>query len=193
MKSNEQVVEAIKARAKTDVVFNAMCVVFAERIRTRSDIAVSSLIQKMKVKGFKDFTKDQYVDCLRFMADLDLGIISKSPRGKVKRLKNISVDLKSIGEVALTDSTAITIAPQVVKFTKLKGSKPKLVPKVALVPKSVEVKTDSVAPMFYANSPSKAVVQMGLTVVLEGKPFTINIPEGTEMNGLVQLINKIRA
>ena len=71
MKTNEQMIEALKVEVVKNPTFNAMCHVFALRRRTRSTIMVASLIQKMDKEGF-NFDKASYIKTLQFLADVDV-------------------------------------------------------------------------------------------------------------------------
>lgn len=92
---------------------------FAVRLRTRAQITVTSLTQKMQNEGFKEFVRQDAVNVIKLLGALKLGEIQMTNRGKVKALKNVRVTLQSIGLAALGNVNELKRAEFATKFIAL--------------------------------------------------------------------------
>lgn len=93
-------IEALKREAEISRVAREVLTVFAHRKRDRSIITVKALRQYMLQQGFKN-EPDDYANFITFLARQGVGQMMKSSKGKVLGIKNITVSLHSLGNVAM--------------------------------------------------------------------------------------------
>lgn len=102
--SPKEVVTRLRQKASEDPIFKSVAQGFAIRERSRNQVTIASLTQKMNKEGF-NYTRQDYVDVLKFLANLGFGRLDLSPKGKVRALKDIPMTLQSIGMAAVANST----------------------------------------------------------------------------------------
>lgn len=114
----KSVIQALQAQATKSPAFNAMCHVFAMRERTRQQVTIANLVMTMTKEGFK-FTKQDYLEELKFLASIGIGNLAWNARNKITMLKNIKVTLQSIGMSGLAKASkleTIQIPPRFIKL-----------------------------------------------------------------------------
>lgn len=127
-KSQSEIVTALRERAANNDVFNAICYIFAKRQRARRQVTVSALKQAMEVEG-ADFTTQQYIETLKFLAQLGLGKEKVNTNGEFVGLGEIQTTLQSIGQAAAAkrpDLKRLKPQPKGPKFIDL--TKPEVLP-----------------------------------------------------------------
>lgn len=153
------VIQALRSRCESSKTFNSMCHVFALRERTRRQITLGSLQASMMKEGFK-FTKQQYAEELKFMANLGIGKLVLNKKGSVVALSNVLVTLQSIGLAAMTGVKELAAFKPAAKFKSLDEIF-KTSAQVKPLPKLLEKKSPPVA------KPDD--FQAYLTLVMDGK------------------------
>lgn len=104
--NESKIIESLKSSANDDTA-RAIYGLFLERERARGTVRVVNL--KRSFKAIKiEYREDKVTSCLKLLAQLGLGTLEVSPRGKVKGIKNIPVTLQSIGEAALNGTMFLT-------------------------------------------------------------------------------------
>lgn len=94
-------VERLKEEVKSNPAANAVFCVWALRKRSRRTVTVHALQQTMREEGFKH-TREEYVRVLNLLAQLKLGEIEHTKRGKVSALTHVQVPLQVIGTAAVS-------------------------------------------------------------------------------------------
>lgn len=97
--NENEVVKALRDEAAKNDKFMAVMYVLANRERSRKNLHIVALQQTMKAQG-ADFSRDFYEYVIDFLGKLGLGVVKKSPRGRIQALTNISTKLQSIGQAA---------------------------------------------------------------------------------------------
>lgn len=90
--------QVLKEQAAKSPAFRDVCLVFGARERDRAEITVISLMKKMEMEGFQH-SKEDYMDCLAFLAQNGIGTIAKNRKGDIKGLIDIESSIMSIGEI----------------------------------------------------------------------------------------------
>lgn len=117
-------IQRLMQEAATNPMSKAVFEGFALRIRTRAQVTVHSLTQKMQKEGFDNYASQDSVNVIKLLAQLRLGDLVLSPKGKVRAIKNIKVTLQSIGLAALGSKNALESAHFSNKFIPLQIPKP---------------------------------------------------------------------
>lgn len=162
-----QVVISLRTKAQASPAFSAMCRWFAERERTRQQITMANLVIAMAKEG-KTFSKDEYIDALKFMADLGLGHLEVR-KGKVKALINIKTTLQSIGQAAIAQRDRLDPFRPKTIFTKL----PPIVEK----------------PQTKVEMPQKETSTFSFT--LEGETYSFELPKSVSSKDLLGIVSNI--
>ena len=157
--NNAQVVEALKAEAAKNPVFNAVALVFAMRERARQQVTIGALSLRMAQEGY-NFKRSDYQNVLRFLASIGIGTLELGEGNTPRALKNIRLTLQSIGEAALGSQ------PNVEKF------QPAFEYQRVMAPIAQPLQT--IVPAAVMAAPLKAA----LTVHIDGKPITFEMPQG---------------
>lgn len=120
VKNPKEIVTQLRAEVNKSPAFNAICQVFALRERSRQRVTLNSLMATMAREGF-DFTRDQYIEALKSLATLGIGVADYDSKGKFRSLKDIKTTLQSIGFSALSKKENLDkqILPNI--FTNLPG------------------------------------------------------------------------
>lgn len=136
----KNIVEMLRSKARGSKTFENVCVVFAVRERARSQITVASLKQTMLKHGYPDFTSAHASDVIEFLSSLNIGIIHKDTKGRVKALINVKYTLQSIGAAALGETPRVEGFNQKRRFIQLPVKTEKVMEqrKEALIEKSKE-------------------------------------------------------
>ncbi len=99
-KVSKDLVPALRKEAEGNKVFNAICLLFALRQRTRNQVTMASLRLLLAKEKFT-FSRKETENCLIFLASLGIGRLVRTKDGQVEMLKDIQLTLQSIGQVAL--------------------------------------------------------------------------------------------
>lgn len=108
----------LMTEAARNPVFMAVAQGFAIRERTRNQITIHSLTQKMTKEGF-NYKREDYIKVLYFLHGLGFGSLKLSSRGKLLALKNIETTLQSIGMAAINGKEPLKKAAKTNKFKPL--------------------------------------------------------------------------
>lgn len=188
------VITALRNRAASSPVFNAMAHVFALRKRTRQQITLANLMWVMKKEGFR-YVDTQYTVELQFMAGIGLGKLHIDSKNRVKALKGIHVTLQSIGIAALLKQDSLEPFHPVNHFKSLKMESGRLFesapakldfngfrkPLGAPRPASKESKPVALPESFQAT----------LTLTIDGKAVTYDLIPGLTVLDLLALLTKV--
>lgn len=173
--SNEQIVTALRTEASKNEVFNAICHIFALRHRSRQQITVGSLRLKMAQEGY-NFSKEQCWHVLRFLSSLGIGYLEfDSTTKELVALKNIRLTLQSIGLVAVGTSDKLIRFNPLIEFLQLPANNK---------PMPSPIKSQSKA---------KDDFEAAVTVNVDGKVMTFELPKGISARDLVRLIGEVYA
>lgn len=197
-KPKMDILTAIRSRAASSPVFNAMCHVFALRQRTRQQITLANLMWVMKKEDFK-YVDTQYIVELQFMAAAGLGKLYIDSKGRVRALKGIQVTLQSIGIAAILKKDTLEPFHPTNRFKSLKMEpgrlfeptsakldfngfrQPLITPKSPVKPVSKESKPVAVPESFQAT----------LTLTIDGKAVTYDLIPGLSVLDLLALLTKV--
>lgn len=94
-------IENLQKEAASNDAFKAVCESFAKRQRSRKVLNMQALYNRMHGEGF-NYSRKQYGEALKKLANLGLGRIEINRAGRVKALADIPLKLKTIGEFGLT-------------------------------------------------------------------------------------------
>lgn len=97
-KPTAQISDMIREEAARNNLFALVCTMFASRERNRNTLTPAALKLAMSKRDL-NYPKSRYSDILRFMASLGLGKLDIGPRGQVRALNRIPINLKSIGNM----------------------------------------------------------------------------------------------
>lgn len=163
----------LRQEAAKSQTFASICHMFAQRERSRHQVMVGSLMAAMKKEGF-DFTRFQYIDALKTMANLGLGTLKKSRNNRIQGLIEVKYTLQSIGEAAVAKRDVVEkqVAPN--RYTKLPQD-----PSVKRPPPQDEVERVNL------KHPAKLTVDFG-----KGEISTFDIPNGISAKELGTLLTQ---
>lgn len=97
--TSSELTKKLRAEVANSEAFKAVCHVFSQRERARSQVTIGALTLRMEHAGFH-FKRSQYEEVLKSLASLGLGKLD-AKGNKVKALRDIRVTLQSIGQVAV--------------------------------------------------------------------------------------------
>lgn len=80
---------------KVESAYDALMHVLSLRKRNRKDIPLQSLLLAAQKNGFK-YPREAYAEAFKLLARKGVGMIEYSRRGKVKRLKDVTIPIKQI-------------------------------------------------------------------------------------------------
>lgn len=167
------VVEQLRSEAAKNPVFSAVAHLFVSRDRTRQQITLSNLRISMGREGFH-YTKEEYTQVLKFMANLGLGRLDFDSENNIRALKDIKITLQSIGYAALGKEDKLVKFVPAPMFQELPVTKQ--VQKVIAPP----------APKPEAPSyPTKLIVN------IDGHEAIISLPKGLTTSELGLLLNAL--
>lgn len=181
-----QVVDALRKHASINKCFNDVCHLFALRQRSRRNITVHGLKLAMTSAGF-DYSRDELKDVLTFLSKQGIGTLQTSRSGMVKGLLDIRMTLQSIGEAAVSKQDQVQFKPNKApraKFDTLAKEVEKVHKKTIIeeAPKA-QVKVPVRKPAPYPTY---------LTILVEGKPMTIQGPTNITSENLTDLLVNFR-
>lgn len=107
-----ELISKIKQEALTSDVLKAVLMKFSTRLRNRATITPAGMKLALHKDG-TNFTKNDYGNVLKFLADVGVGTLETGPRGQVKSLNKIKLDLKTIGSMVLGTPSASAELPAV--------------------------------------------------------------------------------
>lgn len=93
----------LKAEAANNPVAYAVFKMWSERKRTRHQVTVAALKQRMDSMGH-NYTKGEYTHLLVILANLGFGKLVTGPKGRVIGIKGIDLTLQSMGSAAVSGS-----------------------------------------------------------------------------------------
>src|SRR5260221_477296 len=94
----DEIKTGLQTAAHRDPVFSAVSLMFSQRKRTRRQVTVGALAQRMHKEGF-EFKPSDYARVLKTLSGLGIGHLKLSPKGRIKALTDISVTLQSVGNL----------------------------------------------------------------------------------------------
>ncbi len=113
-----EMIKRLKQEAQTNDLARAVFVVWGVRDRARSVVSVNNLANTMVKHGFT-FPVERYEDLLKFLAEMGIGKIHRSPKGKVQALVDIPIKLQSIGQAASGHNTGLKSMRRKARFKSL--------------------------------------------------------------------------
>lgn len=175
--TREDIIQALRDEAKSNKVSASIFLVCAMRERSRSSLTIAGLVQCMKRKGFT-YERYQYEEFLAFLGKLGLGEVVRSRTGKVRALKNIHIQLKSIGNTAMNNSERLVDFRLKNKFVPLMTDrKPEQKSTLTLKTTPVQIK-------------NKRFIK--LTVDVDSKPWEFWIPETATTDEITKVLDAVR-
>lgn len=166
-------IEALRKEAKNNVVFNAICHLFAMRERGRQQVTVPHLRLTLSHNGFH-FTRAQVESSLQLLARLGIGRLSLD-RGNILALSDIKVTLQSIGAVALGSQDSLE---------KLASK----IPQLKLADQLAKREAVKPIPATQDKQPSE-VPKTTLTFNVGGRPITLAVPteiSPTQLHSIIE-------
>lgn len=97
--TKQNVAEALNKERQGNPVWDAVAHVLAFRQRNRSTLTTKGLWLKMRKEGFT-YNEREYQPVVKFLADLGLGKLQVTRRGRPTGLKDIRMPLQQIGVAA---------------------------------------------------------------------------------------------
>lgn len=169
-------VKTLRDRVAKDKIARDVFHVMSIRERARNVITLGGLQQRMKKEGYNHEMSD-YIDVLKLLSNLEFGTLITDNRGKVTGLGDIKITLQSIGAAAMG------------KSDDLVGWKPrnKYVP-INTVAEVIQTR-ETPRPRAPSSSSTEGV---SLTIVINGKPVSFNIPNDLNEKEIAQLIVTLR-
>lgn len=98
LKSSEEIVKQLRLAGKSNPLVGLVMRKFAERIRNRNTVTPGALKLAMS-KDDHNRPRVQYAEILRLLASVGLGKLELGPKGQIRALMRIPLDLKVIGEM----------------------------------------------------------------------------------------------
>lgn len=170
-----EIVKALREEAVKNPVANDVFTVWSIRERSRIQVSIAGLMQRMVKEGFKHSPHD-YAAFLRFLAKLGLGSLQGSG-GRVTALVGIKWTLKSIGDAALGEKGHLTIFRLRNRFKALPGDDKKVRPTpqvVTQIPKET------------------AGADLALTVSINGKNIIVPLPRDLSSEDIGLLVARLQ-
>jgi len=159
--STKNLVQKLQEAAK-EPTFNAICHLFAMRERARRVITVQAYHDSLNEEGFKA-DKEAVGKVFETLANLGLGKLDHHANGRIRSLKDISIQLQSIGKAALGSDPML-------KRTKTKPRlKPLILPNQQMPQKVITARKQ-------IKNPFRASAKMTVTVQLGERKVSFDIP-----------------
>lgn len=172
----EQIVLALREEASKSQIANDVFTMWAVRERSRNQVTLGALWQRMIKEGFKHAPQD-YVPVLRLLAKLGLGTLHTAGKGKVVALKGVTRTLKSIGEAALGHKGNL----QMLRIRNRYQDLPAPVTALRPLPKPLEK-----AKQEFHGAP------VALTVQINGKSIVVPIPREMSAEDVGALVTRFQ-
>lgn len=180
----KEVINFLRKEAE-DPAANAVFKVWTRRKRARGTVTTQSLFKKMEAEGY-NFNKDRYTKLLNHLSDLGFGKIKTGDDGEIKALTSIPVTLQSIGSVALGERIKLENFKQRAKYHSIMERSQSLLN----MAKSLQ---GTLKPEEKGKEEGEVEFPVSITVVVNGKPVNIRIPNNFAPEDLVDLISRFRA
>lgn len=97
-KSPEEIVKQLRLAGSTNPLVGLVMKKFADRIRNRNTVTPGAIKLAMS-KNDHNYPKVQYAEVLKLLASVGLGKLDLGPRGQIRALNRIPLDLKVIGQM----------------------------------------------------------------------------------------------
>lgn len=98
IKNQNEIVNQLKRASEDNTLLLMVLKKFTTRVRNRSVLTPAALKLAMTKDGL-NFPKSHYSAILKLFASLGIGKLDLGPRGQVRALNRIPVDLKALGEM----------------------------------------------------------------------------------------------
>lgn len=144
---------------------------FAQRERTRHQVTVEALSQRMKAEGFMH-SDDQYRGVLKLLGGLGFGKVETNAKGRVIALKDVKTTLQSIGAAALKQEKKLESFTQANRYQALVAT-------AELLKKAPTGQTKSGLPV-------------SITVVINEKAVNFRVPKELNANEIADLVLRFR-
>jgi len=164
--STKNLVQKLQEAAK-EPTFNAVCHLFAMRERGRRVITVQAFHDTLNEEGFK-VDKEAVDAVFQTLATLGLGTLDHHNNGRIRSLKNITIQLQSIGKAALGGDTVLSRAKTKQRL------KPLILPNIKMPQKVVEM--PKLTARKQVKNPFRASAKMTVTVQLGERKISFDIP-----------------
>lgn len=171
---NKEIVDKLVLEAKNSPVSGDVFHLFAQRKRTRGNISIISLYRQMVAAGFHH-TTTEYAQTFKVLADVGLGTLKLSPRGKIRGIKDVKYTLQSIGRAACGMAEPVKDFRPRAKFSKL------MVPRPEVIKRRIEPQ-----PVIEDN------MEVALLLNIHGKPLQVTIPKNFTRDDIAAMLNKLR-
>lgn len=116
--TDRELVEQLRVLEKSNPVASAVFSVFGTRQRTRADLNIGGLMQRMVKSGF-NYSREEYAEVLKALGRLGIGTIHANSKGRIVALKAIKKDLKALGKAACGQNEPLMSFKQRNQFVKL--------------------------------------------------------------------------
>lgn len=177
--NTQEMINVLRSEAKSNPASNAAFCMLALRKRTRNTIGLSSLARRMKQEGFS-YTRNDFIPMLKTIANLGLGQLDKTVRGRLKGIKNLKITMQSIGAAACGQQISLKSHSTRNKYDSLpiEPFPPVVVPKPEVLVNAQQVELPK---------------EMNLRFFINGKPLQVLIPKGLTPAEIASLISKLVA
>lgn len=181
--TQSQALATLKTKALTQPAIGAVLTAWALRERARRVVTLRSLTITMKREGFKHHAED-YAQALKAVSEAGFGTLDLDSKGRIRALKDIKVQLQSVGKSVLGGDTVRAWRPRN-RFGTLTttpiGMTPKAPEKQPKMVKAPETKTATHAKVILARrSTDKVRVEksppVSILVQINGKDVVIPVP-----------------
>jgi hypothetical protein len=176
MTNAKEVIQTLKEEAATDQVFADVCHMWTKRMRSRNQVTIKALAQRMVEAGMPTHKPGEYGRVLKVLANLGFGRIEMDRRGDVKALKDIKITLSSIGEVAVGKALSLKSFKLRNRYRRMQVPAPTT---PSAVPHKVIRKPEPAAPI-------------GLVVKINEKSVNIPLPDSLSDEEMAGLIRRLR-
>lgn len=112
VRNQSEVVNSLKRAADENTLLLMVLKKFKTRVRNRNVLTPAALKLAMTKDGL-NFPKSRYSEILTFLSSLGLGKLELGPRGQVRSLNRIPVDLRVIGEMVTGDQQDSPVSSEI--------------------------------------------------------------------------------
>lgn len=146
-------IELLRKEASANKASNDVLCVLASRERARSNLNLTSLYNRMKKENF-NHQRDAYIPILKLLSDLGFGELDVTRTGRVKGLKNIQVNLISIGRAAQNGQNILKTYRKRNKFANFIVDKPKVIEKAPVKAQEIKLPININGRIVYVHIPA---------------------------------------
>jgi len=186
MDRQTKILEMLKNEAVKNPVFNAACHAFAVRQRTRFTVTTLNLRQTLIKSGWKDVTREQCAEVLKFLNSLGFGTLTFDSKKRIKSLDQIKVTLQSIGKAAIAGAGDVKKHMPPNKFTAL----------AVKDVKTEEAANTFVAPGLQTPAPISQAKENNypafLTIMINGRPINFACSAAINEDNLGEFLVKFK-